>query len=96
MNSDEIKTVLKSARSAQVPCFVWGDSGIGKSECVKQFTQENGLGFVDLRIGTQEAGDLIGLPSKEGDRTVWLKPAWFPELNTKGIIFLDELNQFAQ
>ena len=61
------------------------------------------FGFVDLRLGTQEVGDLIGNPvavdvqTPEGNlvkKTSWALPAWFPtSAGSHGIIFLDELNR---
>ena len=60
------------------------------------------FGFVDLRLGTQEVGDLIGCPtvvdvkSSSGmvKKTAWALPAWFPsDKDSHGIIFLDELNR---
>lgn len=91
MNSEEIKVLLKSTRKANVVPLVWGDSGIGKSQTVKQFADENNLQFIDLRLGQMETGDLVGLPAREGDRTIWLKPEWFPT-EGEGVLFLDEIN----
>jgi len=56
------------------------------------------FGFVDLRIGQMEVGDLIGIPiineKEENSKTKWAKPDWFPtDENSKGIIFADELNR---
>ena len=61
------------------------------------------FGFVDLRLGTQEVGDLIGNPvaidvtTPDGNvvkKTSWALPAWFPtSAGSHGIIFLDELNR---
>jgi hypothetical protein len=54
------------------------------------------FGFVDLRLGQMEVGDLIGMPFglAEKQQTIWFKPQWFPiAADSKGIIFLDELNR---
>jgi len=61
------------------------------------------FGFVDLRLGTQEVGDLIGNPTimevknAQGEmvkKTTWALPAWFPvDKDSQGILFLDELNR---
>lgn len=48
-----------------VPILAWGESGVGKSESVKRVADELGIGFVDLRLGQQEVGDLIGFPHEE-------------------------------
>jgi hypothetical protein len=54
------------------------------------------FGFVDLRLGQMEVGDLLGMPlvNAEKEQTIWCKPKWFPATeDSKGIIFLDELNR---
>ena len=54
------------------------------------------FGFVDLRLGQMEVGDLIGMPVPDDKlkKTIWYKPIWFPvNSNSRGILFLDELNR---
>lgn len=68
-------------RVALTPC-IWGKHGIGKSSLIRQACADDGVGYIDLRPAVMEVGDLIGLPEKSGDRTVWLKPAWFPDPRT--------------
>jgi hypothetical protein len=95
MHVSDAKRFLKLIVEKQVPVaplFV-GIMGIGKSEIVKQVADELGIGFVDLRLAQMEPGDLIGIPYREGDRTKWAAPDWFPKKGTKGIIHLDELNR---
>lgn len=88
-----------------VPVII-GKHGIGKSEAVKQFCTENMYKFVDLRLGTQDVGDLVGLPDfvKENGfnvATKFMMPNWMRELlqycednpKSKGILFLDEVNR---
>lgn len=55
---------------------------------------KNHFGFVDLRLGTQEVGDLIGIPLHDNGKTIWANPCWFPtNSQSQGILFLDELNR---
>jgi hypothetical protein len=69
-----------------------GLHGIGKSQLVKQFADENGLDFIDIRLSQIDATDLIGLPDVSGETTKFKPPAWLPQdPNSKGILFLDEL-----
>ena len=92
MRVDDAKRWLKILAEKEVhvaPLFV-GPMGIGKSDIVKQVTNELGLGFIDLRLAQMEPGDLIGIPYRDGDRTSWAKPEWFPKEGTKGILHLDE------
>lgn len=82
-----------------VPLF-WGEHGIGKTENIKQYAANNGLQLIMLNLGTQEVGDLIGLPDFETAADGHTKvtrhnvPSWFPtDPDSKGIIFLDEINR---
>ena len=93
MNVNNLKAVLEKAIAIKVTPIIWGKAGIGKSQIVKQIAGDLKIDLVDLRLGQMEVGDLIGLPEKQGDKTNWLKPAWFPKENTKGILFLDEINR---
>ena len=57
---------------------------------------ENHFGFVDLRLGQMEVGDLIGMPNidEKNNVTKWASPSWLPvNGKSRGIIFLDELNR---
>ena len=98
MKINDIKQFIKNCTSANVtvPTLLVGTMGVGKSQIVKQVTEELGIGLIDLRLAQQESGDLIGLPYKNGDSsTHWAKPEWWPKEGTKGILFLDELNRAA-
>lgn len=92
---------------ANIAALVVGHHGVGKSQAVKQFAEEGGHRFVDLRLGTQDVGDLLGLPDfgvdKTGNKvtTTFMTPKWLKELiewadknpSKYGIIFLDEFNR---
>ena len=76
-----------------------GPHGIGKSQVIKQYTVDQGIGFIDLRLGTMsDAGDLIGLADFKHDSkgnkvsTHFMKPSYLPTKG-EGILFLDELNR---
>lgn len=108
MEIRKFKKALPFLFKANVTPFVWGYHGIGKSQSVKQFAEENGHGFVDIRLGTQEVGDLLGLADflvdqETGQRiaTKFMMPEWvkniyeFCEANPDKlyVIFLDEINR---
>lgn len=96
MNISAIKTFLGNCVKANVnvPSLLVGTMGVGKSQIMQQVAQENNLQLVDLRLAQMESGDIIGMPYKNGDgRTHWAAPEWWPKENTRGIIFLDELNR---
>jgi len=54
-----------SEKSIYLPVLAWGETGVGKSETVYRVARDLGIDFVDLRLGQQEIGDLIGLPREE-------------------------------
>ncbi len=82
-----------SSRGVKVPVLLVGSMGVGKSAVPKAVALELGISLIDLRLAQQEPGDLIGLPRQNGDRTFWSKPSWWPEPESRGILFLDELNR---
>ncbi len=75
MNIEQFKDLLNhlhvaaEERGVYVPVLAWGEAGIGKSESVAAVAKALELDCVDLRLGTQEVGDLIGLPRQEN---------WYP------------------
>jgi AAA domain (dynein-related subfamily) len=78
--------------------FLRGASGIGKTEVVYQMSDlisphiEGWAGITDIRLSHFEPVDFRGIPfvNKAG-RTSWAIPDIWPELNTSGLIFLDEI-----
>lgn len=101
MNIKTLKESLPYLFQANVSTMIVGHHGVGKSQAVRQYADENGYEFVDLRLGTQDVGDLLGLAEFEKDpktgqsvATKFMRPDWFPtNPNSKGIIFLDEINR---
>jgi hypothetical protein len=95
INHKELTELIKIAYETKTPLFIWGTTGIGKSDSVKNASMEiakkeglefsdtdteNGkFGFIDIRISQLEPSDLRGLPSIEKDRTKWLIPNWLPK-----------------
>jgi hypothetical protein len=109
----DVKRYIKGVAEKQVhvPTMIIGSMGIGKSQIVEQAAKElseatkEKWGFVDLRLSTQEPGDLIGYPyikevkddkGRVHNVTEHAKPGWFPLPGTKGLLFMDELNRAAQ
>lgn len=104
--------LLKHFRSdSQVVFCLQGAAGIGKSAIVKDSCGEAAFDrYVDLRLATQEAGDIVGFPKTSGEFTIWTLPGWWPlhkgqvnphtkqvmERDEKVVIFLDELNRAPQ
>lgn len=71
-----------------------GRHGIGKSEILTAFFAQKGMKVVALFLGQMsDPGDLIGLPDKSGEKTVFRPPYWFPIDGNPIVLFLDELNR---
>jgi MoxR-like ATPase len=96
MRAKDVTKALRSLVQEQVPTFLWGAPGIGKSSIVKQIAEESGVGFIDLRLALMDPTDLKGIPfyDKESHTALWAPPAFLPR-EGEGILFLDELNSAA-
>lgn len=73
-----IKQALHILRQAKITPFIWGHRGVGKSSAVKQYCEENQIGFIDLRCSQLEASDIRGLPEAIEGKTHYLPPADLP------------------
>jgi len=75
------------------PVFIHGSPGIGKSYIVNDIAKKNDLEIIDVRLSQLDAVDLRGIPTITNNQTVWMPPVFLPtDENSKGILFLDELN----
>lgn len=93
MNIKNTKYVLNNMPNT-VSVLLKAKHGVGKSRSVQQVAIENGWDFYDVRLSQCEVGDIKGLPYRDGDLMKFAKPEWFPkDPNSKGILFLDELNR---
>ncbi len=95
MKAKELSKSLEKLIESQIPVFVWGSPGIGKSSIIKQIATDKGLEFVDLRLSLLDPTDLKGIPffDKDNHEAVWASPNFLPKnSDSKGILFLDEIN----
>lgn len=85
--------LLKEMYQLRKPVFLWGKPGIGKSDVVREFANQNDMRLIDLRLTTLESVDLRGLPWIDGEhkQTAWMRPEFFPVDDEPMVIFLDEL-----
>lgn len=101
-NLDQVRELLRHhlralwARpdlAAQIPpLMLWGPPGVGKSALFKQVCEEEGIGFIDVRLAQREPVDMRGLPVPREDAVHWLPSAEWPrEPESRGIILFDEL-----
>lgn len=93
MRATEITSALEALIEQQLPTFLWGPPGIGKSSIVRQIADEHAIGFIDLRLSLMDPTDLKGIPfyDKHDHQAVWAAPSFLPK-EGRGILFLDELN----
>lgn len=98
MTTMSIKTFIEVAprlpRSTSV--LLRGDHGIGKSQVVRQVAAllDGGLPVIDRRLSQMSEGDMIGLPSTDGEVTRFNPPDWFKRACEEPVaLFLDELNR---
>lgn len=85
------------------PLFIWGASGIGKTDAVEQVCADQGGVLCDIRLSQYESVDFRGLPDiTPGEQvTKWLLPSMMPFKGNPAFVnngkpiflFLDEINQ---
>lgn len=93
INITELKFVLDNTPAEQ-NIMLTGKHGIGKSEILTAYFSEKGMKVIPLFLGQMsDPGDLIGLPDKSGDKTIFRPPYWFPLDGKPIVLFLDELNR---
>ena len=96
MKAGELKKSLNSMIDSQIPVFIWGNPGVGKSSLIRELSQEKEMEFIDLRLSLLDPTDLRGIPFFEAEtkKAVWAKPEFLPDSNSTefGILFLDEIN----
>lgn len=93
----DFKTFLKVVPhvvKVKKPVLIRGKHGVGKSEQVYQFAANAGLPVIERRASQMTEGDLIGLPSLDGNRTRWNPPDWYKEACEKPVVlFFDEVDR---
>lgn len=103
MNIHETKLFVAAADLANKAPLIQGKHGLGKSEIVKQYADENNMYFEPLILSLMDTGDLLGLPRtvEVGGTltTSWAAPEWFNrivnaawpvEFDTDDLVFHDK------
>lgn len=84
---------------ADVPSFVWGAPGVGKSDAIKSACAAEGREVVEERLSQLESIDLRGTPTERDGRVVWAQPSFIQRLwaiheaGGRSALFFDEMNQ---
>jgi len=95
--SVDFKTFISLAPAvskAGLPVMIRGRHGVGKSQVVYQVAKNMGLPVIERRASQMTEGDLVGLPSIDGDRTTFNPPDWFKQAcEQAAVLFLDEVDR---
>jgi MoxR-like ATPase len=93
---DEAKELIKGLRRLKISFMLWGATGVGKSECVRQLSEESGAELRDIRLCQKQPTDIAGLPALDHERqqTIFYPPAFLaPRSDEKAVIlFFDEIS----
>lgn len=103
MTTMSVRTFLKVAPMlpANTSMLLRGNHGIGKSQLGRQLAQMirsqlklTDYPVIDRRLSQVSEGDIIGLPSTDGEVTRFNPPDWYKKACTQPVfLFLDELNR---
>lgn len=93
---DEAKELIKQLRKLKISFMLWGATGVGKSECVRQLADELGAELRDVRLCQKQPTDIGGLPAldHESRQTVFYPPAFLASRTDEKdvILFFDEIS----
>lgn len=104
VNVKELKQIIKlSARckkeGVNLPLFVWGAHGIGKTTIMRDTSDEIDYDIVVLNLANQSPEELLGLGERNHEKmiTEYYKPEWMKVDGERPVIyFLDEINRAAK
>lgn len=81
---------------ADIPVYIEGAPGVGKSEIVAEIAKARGALLIDIRLSMFDPVDLRGIPANVEGRTVWLRPGiWPTAADRETIILFDEMDRAA-
>jgi len=93
----DFKTFNKVAplvAAVKKPILLRGRHGVGKSCVVYQTAETLGLPVVERRASQMTEGDLVGLPSTDGNVTSFNPPDWYNQAcENPVVLFLDEVDR---
>ena len=91
------KELARVYRERDIPTYMHSAPGIGKSDVMRQLSDESNSGFIDIRVGTMLPEDLTGIPVPDLEKrlAVWLRANFWPDEKRDGetgIMAFDELS----
>ena len=96
------RKAIKKCFAKQRPLFLWGPPGIGKSDVVRQISDDMGGFMIDLRLGQMDPTDIRGIPfyNKDTGKMDWAPPVDLPDEELASqypviVLFMDEMNSAA-
>ena len=99
MKIKNIKPVLTASNNAEDSLLMIGVHGIGKTDIVKEWSNENNMHLEILYLSSNDVGDLTGIPIVEDGVTIWTQPSWLDrmykasEQGKQCALFLDEFSR---
>jgi len=103
VSPNKAKNSIRHAIAKKRPIFLWGPPGIGKSDIVKQITENlSNSHLIDVRLSLWEPTDIKGIPYYDAKQSkmVWAPPSELPDEEMAShfdhiVLFLDEMNSAA-
>ncbi len=93
---EEAKELVKKLRRLKISFMLWGATGVGKSETVRQLAAEVNAELRDIRLCQKQPTDIGGLPALDHEtrQTVFYPPAFLaPRNDGKAVVlFFDEIS----
>lgn len=83
MKITKINQILKAAYYADDVVLMRGLHGIGKTEKIRQYAEENNFYLETLILSLMDQGDLIGIPNINNGVTTWAAPDWIQNIQNK-------------
>lgn len=93
---DEAKELIKNLRGLNLSFMLWGATGVGKSEAVRQLADELDAELRDIRLCQKQPTDIGGLPALDHEtrQTVFYPPAFLAARTDEKavVLFFDEIS----
>lgn len=93
MKFAQAKAIAQTYCDANIPVFIEGAPGVGKSALVHEMAREAGATVCDIRLSLFDPVDLRGIPSVIEGQTVWARPAFWPRADVLTYLFFDEMDR---